>query len=442
MKQLYALSHLPRTDVRTAWQQQLQDQRDTQLAEDLMRREHELLPRFGSYYQRLQALPRRWRRGIGRRLRQSLAGVALLLALGHGAAFAATINVDGTVCTLADAITAANTDTATGGCPAGSGADTLNITTDITLTNELPTIVGGVTIEGNGNTVERSSAAGTPDFRILRVDESGALTLNEATITGGSVSGTGGGIHSSGDLTISGSTISGNTAGGEGGGVYVYGEPVEYGEPVVELTITDSTISGNTAGREGGGVALSPGYLPYGGYPSLPNPSVVLTISGSTISGNTAGGRGGGVFAPEAVAGMTITDSTISGNTAEEGGGVYLGYSHGTIENTTVSGNVANEIGGGILVGTAYWSDCCFLGQLYGGEIVVRNTVVSGNTSSGGAELATPCVEGFTPHFSVWSAAVTYDPRVTIFLAKAAMPTPTHSRMAALALTNTSAALA
>lgn len=35
---------------------------------------------------------------------------------------------------LIDAITAANTDTATGSQPAGSGVDTINLTADITLT--------------------------------------------------------------------------------------------------------------------------------------------------------------------------------------------------------------------------------------------------------------------------------------------------------------------
>ncbi len=36
--------------------------------------------------------------------------------------------VVGGSCTLVDAITAANTDTATGGCPAGSGADEIELT--------------------------------------------------------------------------------------------------------------------------------------------------------------------------------------------------------------------------------------------------------------------------------------------------------------------------
>ncbi len=37
-------------------------------------------------------------------------------------------------CTLRDAITAANTDTATGGCPAGYGADTIELPIAATIT--------------------------------------------------------------------------------------------------------------------------------------------------------------------------------------------------------------------------------------------------------------------------------------------------------------------
>ena len=46
---------------------------------------------------------------------------------------AATINVDGG-CSLVDAITAANSDTATGGCSAGSGADTIELESSTTYT--------------------------------------------------------------------------------------------------------------------------------------------------------------------------------------------------------------------------------------------------------------------------------------------------------------------
>ena len=78
-------------------------------------------------YEKLRALPRRARRALQRHFALPLAELALLLALWQGPAWAATITVDGTTCTLAAAITAANTDAVSGGCAAGSGADTLEL---------------------------------------------------------------------------------------------------------------------------------------------------------------------------------------------------------------------------------------------------------------------------------------------------------------------------
>ena len=113
------------TDVQAAWEKQIAAawQRPG-LVPEIMRHRDELLPRFAAYYTHLQALPRRVRRALQRQWRMPLAGVALMLALGQSPGLAATIPVGGS-CTLVNAITAANTDTATGGCPAGSGADTI-----------------------------------------------------------------------------------------------------------------------------------------------------------------------------------------------------------------------------------------------------------------------------------------------------------------------------
>ena len=51
-------------------------------------------------------------------------------------------------CTLRDAITSANTDTPTGGCAAGSGADTIefSVTGTVVLGSTLPVIAGDITI--------------------------------------------------------------------------------------------------------------------------------------------------------------------------------------------------------------------------------------------------------------------------------------------------------
>src|SRR4029450_7299465 len=107
-----------------AWYAQLADASKTPgLVQHLVRRTGELLPRFAAYYDRLRALPRRLRRALGRCRGLSLARGALLLPLCAGPLHPAPIFADETTCRLADAIRAAETDTATGGCPAGSGAD-------------------------------------------------------------------------------------------------------------------------------------------------------------------------------------------------------------------------------------------------------------------------------------------------------------------------------
>jgi hypothetical protein len=72
---------------------------------------------------------------LQRRWRRSLAGIALLHALGQvPAALAAQIDVGAGGCTLVDAITAANADQPPGGCTTGSGVDTIALPAGSTQT--------------------------------------------------------------------------------------------------------------------------------------------------------------------------------------------------------------------------------------------------------------------------------------------------------------------
>ena len=168
-----------------------------------------------------------------------LALLLVALALYSTPAYASAITVDGTTCSLVNAITAANTDTATGGCAAGSGADTIELQSDVTLTavnngtNGLPQITSEITIEGNGFTIARG--AGAPNFRILQVNASGNLTLNATTISGGNAS-FGGGLDNTGLLTLNNSTVSNNDA--------IFGGGINNKSL---LTLSNSTISGNSA---------------------------------------------------------------------------------------------------------------------------------------------------------------------------------------------------
>ena len=212
------------------------------------------LSRVLAWCRYLRSLPRRTRRALQRTCKQSLAGVALLFALGHAPAEAATIVVNAS-CRLVNAIRAANTDTATGGCPRGSGADTIRLpagsTQTLTTVNNstygptgLPVISSKITIEGNDSTIRRGSSA--PDFRIFAVNGRGNLTLKETTVSGGGsgwgrllLATRGGGVFNDGTLTITNSTLSGNSAFSATAAACL---TQRYGI----LTITDSTLSGNS----------------------------------------------------------------------------------------------------------------------------------------------------------------------------------------------------
>jgi hypothetical protein len=339
----------PYTDhtVLVAWRQGIAEASKTpDLKHRLRQRERELLPRFAEHYGKLKALPRRMRRRLQRQWRKSLAGIALVLALGMQPALAATINVGGT-CTLVRAINAVNNDSTAGGrCTQGAGADRLVLTANSTVTlrtvnydfygpTGLPVIRSVITIVGNDSTIRRAPSA--PQFRIFAVAGDGDLRLRRTTVSGGNAGVLGvGGVLNVGSVTLRNSTISGNT----GAGVldtYVCCE--DYGE----LTAINSTISGNfgngVVDREGRGV----------------------TLLNSTVSGNEGVGIG------LAYVNLTMINSTVSGNS---GAGINSFYSLATITNSTISGNS----GGGVRIFESR-------------EFILARTLISGNVASQGREV-------------------------------------------------------
>jgi len=189
-----------------------------------------------------------------------------------------------------DAITAANTNTATGGCSKGGGADRIvlppNSTQRLTAVNNnnpdegptgLPIISSAIAIDGNRSTIRRIASA--PEFRIFTVERGARLTLMETRVTGGAASNVGetenggGGLLNRGVISLTHCVVADNRA--ENGGA------VTSAGADTRLIITNSTISGNTAiGGNAGGVEV------YAGAARLTN---------STISGNTAGTAGGGL---------------------------------------------------------------------------------------------------------------------------------------------------
>lgn len=309
----------------------------------------------------------------------AIAGLALILLPGH-LARAAEIALTSTSgarggpgCRLRDAITAANTDVATGGCTAGNGADTIILTAGATYTltevdnttarnsieepNGLPSVTSDITIRGNGATITRSSADGTPAFRLLHVASGGRLTINDATLTNGmpatqpGLGGDGGGILNEGVLTLINVAVAANSAGdtaltwtvgqanplagcaGRGGGVFNAGT----------LTLTAGSVSFNHAGSATSYDGMDE-TCPGAGGGVYNDTAATLTLNGTTLNSNAAGdgidfsgGDGGGIFNAGT---LVVMGSTITGNGA--------GYSHDW--NGGNGGGIANAAGGKLIV--------------------------------------------------------------------------------------------
>lgn len=418
----------------------------------------ELLARLAYFRERLQQLSRGQRRRLTRRLALPLSAVALMLALSGApgslsAETAATITVannavtiqsDG-LCSLIEAINNANATTGRPhtDCVAGSpsGTDTIvlpsggsfNLTTYDNYSyygyNGLPAITSTVVIEGNGATIART---GNDDFRLMAVDASGDLTLNNLTLDGGSAGYYYGGAITGykATLTLTDCTLTGNTADG-GGAIYATQSDVTISNSSLTanesyvggaifvkystLTVTDSQITNNTGvDGFGGGAIYSVGGL----YDNVETGDVSIvdtTISGnsndgggvlmvtygeldlvdSTITNNTTKyGYGGGVYLQDVAA--TITGTTISGNRATNysgggvavldgtvtisrstitnntagyyGGGVFALAAELTISESTIAGNTAEDVGGGVMV--------------YSGDVAVVNSTISGNEAA------------------------------------------------------------
>src|SRR5262249_11607796 len=90
----------------------------------------------------------------------------------------------------------------------------------------LPVISGGgrkpadnLTIVGNGDVIERSAVAGTPDFRLFDVAGNASLTLVNVTLRNGlafgsAVAAEGGAIYNFGTLVLNGVAVQNNSAQG------------------------------------------------------------------------------------------------------------------------------------------------------------------------------------------------------------------------------------
>lgn len=393
------------------------------------------------------------------RLLMLLSGLAVLVLGRPGMAPAlaesqGTITVNTTVdeiadnqdCSLREAIVAANRDEAFGGCPAGSGDDTIALPAgvytltiagageDNGLTGDLD-IVGDLTIKGAGSRITIIDGGAThpsqPTDRVFHIRGPGSVTIAGVTIRKGdpgfeasgggvlisspdaqvvlqnsfiteNITQQGGGITNAGVLELINSIVLGNTAArnrgfegppplGNAGGILNSGS----------LTLIHSTVRGNFTGGDGGGI-LNTGSL---------------VLHNSAVVDNSAHGRGGGLYnegelpiplqrSQVGLATLTLDHSTVSRNTAfDDGGGIYALAATVTLTTSTISGNIAaigqdEGQGGGLYVddSTLAVTDSTIadntassngggLRLQCGADLTMQRSTVSGNTALNGGGL-------------------------------------------------------
>jgi uncharacterized repeat protein (TIGR01451 family) len=290
--------------------------------------------------------------------------------------------------------------------------------------NALPQITANITIEGTSgytNTVQRSTATGTPAFRLFDVAQGGSLTLENLTLTGGLAQGTGaagdgGAIYSSGTLNLSNVTVATNKAVGSngtaganggkrttafgrtyhvtagagdtganayGGGLYVAGGTV---------TLSNDTLSGNNAqggnGGSGGsslifGASGGSGGAGSGGGMYVASGSV--TLSNDTLGGNNAHGGNGGNGGSGGFGGFSNGSGGSGG--AGSGGGMDVAGGTVTLSNDTISSNNANGGSGdyGYVAGGSGGAGSGGGMDVAGGTVTLSDDTLSGNTANGGS---------------------------------------------------------
>ena len=189
-------------------------------------------------------------------------------------------------------------------------------------------------------TIQRSSAAGTPNFRVFNVTGPGTFRGQQTSIYAVSIK-------------------NGSAQGSPGGGVLI--------GTGISVRLVDVAVSGNSA-VDGGAVANNGS----------------LEIIRSTINANTAAGRGGAIINARDVSTTTIVNSTVTGNTAATGGAIYNAGTM-TLVNDTISHNSATAAASSIYDGGVI----SVLNTIIGSDVSLPVTSVSGKFGSLGNNIVT-----------------------------------------------------
>lgn len=295
------------------------------------------------------------------------AGLVLLLASGAVGATAIQVTTrndqfgeDTTKCSLREAVQAANTDAAFGGCPAGS-------TTDI------------ITFDGFSNHPVLSRAGRDEDANAtgdLDVSASGTILFVGNSTGGTEIDGDGidrvFDLDCRSDLNVQFNTVTirgGDAGSGAGGGIYMCAHSASL--YAVHMTENSANLGG----------AL---YIP-----TTPIAGAV-TVNRSAFTRNRSTGSGGGAIAHYGSALLKLTNTTLSENVAQQSAALYVDGDV-TMKNVTVAYNTGSGTGGVYIAG---------------GVARFDNSLFSDNASSTTTATATDlrCVPvAFSDGYNIWN---------------------------------------
>jgi HYR domain len=281
---------------------------------------------------------------------------------------------------------------------ASGGTITFSVTGTITLTSGEIAVPGSINIVGPGAdqlTIQRSSAAGTPEFRLFNIR--GSAVISGVTLSNGliGVSGeydNGGTIYNQGSLTLINCAVADNHSVGS----YTRGTGV-FNASSARMIALNCLFARNTAtGFDSEGSAI------YN--------NGALALTNCTFSGNSAGYTAA-IQNDGFSSGLTIESCTIVSNTARFTGGIYNGGAPGVFAGKILIRN-------SIVVGNSGWEP--FVAPF--DDIENRGIITSGGFNLIGIELNDPIQSQLTDRTGVTPDELHIGP-----LADNGGPTATHA---------------
>ena len=273
----------------------------------------------------------------------------------------------------------------------------------------LPAVTGTLLIVGNGSTIERT---GSTAMRLLYVESTGTLIIENLTLQGGlaqggnggdqgggGAAGLGGAIWNDGALTLVNSTLANNQAQGGAGGGAIFGDSVGVpansggggggiggngtdgsGYPGNAAVFTTGASGGGPNGAAGGAGGMTGSVGSTGGEGGGGGGGGEATVTGGAGGVGGLGGGGGG--------GGSGSDGTTyyigvggAGGFGGGGGGGGLTAGAGGFAGGDGSAGVNNGIGGGSGGGGGGLGGAIFNN---GGTLTITSSTLTANTAAGG----------------------------------------------------------